>query len=137
MAKPYQGSALVTSRPEQSIAEVAAPLFREIANALDLGGQIELRSGAVTQAANTNLAMTTALHLAVFDRADEALLNDYEEMIKKQARTNQEGVIGLFEEHCSEALFLENPKSIRAAVEDEWDALPIVDRVVVEFARSP
>lgn len=116
--------------PEQSIAEVAAPLFREIANALDLGGQIELRSGGVLQAANTNLAMTTALHLAVFDRADEALLNDYEEMIK-QARTNQEGVIGLFE-GIVKGVILDNPKSIHAAVESEWDALPIVDRMVVE-----
>lgn len=116
--------------PEQSIAEVAKPLFREIANALDLGGQVELKSGAVVQAANTNLAMTTALHLAVFDRADEALLNDYEEMIK-QARTNQEGVIGLFE-GIVKGVILENPASIHAAVEAEWDALPIVDRVVIE-----
>lgn len=116
--------------PEQSIAEVAKPLFREIANALDLGGQVDLSSGAVVQAANTHLAMTTALHLAVFDRADEALLNDYEEMIK-QARTNQEGVIGLFE-GIVKGVILENPKSIHSAVEAEWDALPTVDRVVIE-----
>src|SRR6202042_3101120 len=84
----------------------------------------------VQQASNTNLAMTTALHLAVFDRGDEALLNDYEEMLK-QARTNQEGVVGLFE-GIVKGVILENPQSMHAAVEAEWDALPIVDRVVIE-----
>lgn len=116
--------------PEQSIFEIAKPLFREIANALDLGGQIELQPGAVIQASNANVAVTTALHLAVADRGDEALQNDYEEMLK-QARTNEKGVTGLFE-GIVRGVILENPKSIHAAVEAEWDALPIVDRVVVD-----
>jgi len=115
--------------PEQSILEVARPLFTQLMNVLDLGGQIVLSPGSVSQASNTNVAVTTALHLAVFDRSDEALLNDYEEMIS-QARTNQEGVVGLFE-GIVRGVILENPKSIHAPVEHEWDALPLVERVVV------
>jgi hypothetical protein len=115
--------------PTQSLAQVAEPLFREILNALDLGGQITLKGGAVDQACNTNVAVSTALHLSVFDRADEALLNDYEEMIA-QARKNEDGVIGLFQ-GIVKGVLLENPKSIQAAVESEWDALPLVDRVVI------
>jgi superfamily II DNA or RNA helicase len=66
----------------------------------------------------------------VFDRADEALLNDYEEMIE-QARTDGEGVVGLFE-GIVHGVLLENPVSIDQAVENEWDALPLVDRVVID-----
>jgi very-short-patch-repair endonuclease len=70
------------------------------------------------------------LHLAVFDRADEALLNDYEEMIA-QARKNEPGVVGLFE-GIVQGVLLENPISIHEAVEAEWDALPLVERVVID-----
>jgi len=116
--------------PDQSLANVARPLFRQIANAMDLGGQIDLEAGRVLEASNTNVVLSTALHLAVFDRADEALLNDYEEMIA-QARKNEPGVVGLFE-GIVKGVLLENPQSTHEAVEAEWDAMPLVDRVVID-----
>ena len=116
--------------PGESFADVARPLFSQIANAMDLGGQIEFTSGSVREATNTNVVLSTALHLAVFDRADEALLNDYEEMIK-QARTNEPGVIELFE-GIVRGVLVENPVSIARSVEEEWDELPLVDRVVID-----
>ncbi len=116
--------------PEQSLADVARPLFRQIAIALDLGGQIELEPGKVLEASNTNVLLSTVLHLAVFDRSDEALLNDYEEMIA-QARKNEPGVVGLFE-GIVQGVLLDNPKSIHEMVEAEWDALPLVERVVID-----
>ena len=120
---------IIYLNPGERLAGAARPLFRKIANALDLGGEIELDSGKMLEASNVNVVLSTALHLAVFDRADEALLNDYEEMIS-QARKNEPGVVGLFEGIVSGVL-LENPVSIHQAVEDEWDALPLVDRVVI------
>jgi hypothetical protein len=117
-------------KPEQNLADAARQLFRQIANAMDLAGQIELESGKVLEKSNTNVLLSTALHLAVFDRADEALLNDYEEMIA-QARKDDEGVVGLFE-GIVQGVLLENPKSLHEAVEAEWDALPVVDRVVID-----
>ena len=116
--------------PEQSLADVAGPLFRDITNVMDLGGQVDFSPGSVREAGNTSVLMSTALHLAVFDRADEALLNDYEEMIE-QARTDSEGVVSLFE-GIVHGVLLENPVSIDQAVENEWDALPLVDRVVID-----
>ncbi len=70
------------------------------------------------------------LHLAVFDRADEALLNDYEEMIS-QARRNEEGVVSLFE-GLVRSVLLEDPKSLHEAIEEEWNRTPLVDRVVID-----
>jgi hypothetical protein len=115
--------------PEDTFLEVAHPLFRDILNVLDLGERLDLAPGTVDQASNTQVAISTAIHLSVFDRADEALLNDYEEMIG-QARRNEQGVIGLFE-GIVRGVLVENPKSIQTAVDAEWDALPLVDRVVI------
>lgn len=57
--------------PEQSLAEVARPLFRKIANTMDVGGQIELETSKVLETSNTSIVLSTTLHFAVFDRADE------------------------------------------------------------------
>src|SRR5205085_6650558 len=108
----------------------AAPLFRKIANAMDLGDQVELASGGVKEARNASVLLSTAMHLAVSDRADEALLNDYEEMIA-QARTNAPGVVELFEGIVGGVL-MENPVSIDEAVAKEWNDLPLVDRMVID-----
>jgi AAA domain len=116
--------------PEQSIAEIANVLFRQIATAMDLGGEIELEAGSMREASTTHVSLTTALHIAVFDRADEALLNDYEEMIS-QARKNEPGVINLFEGIVSGVL-LDNPQSIHREVDEEWSNQALVDRVVID-----
>lgn len=116
--------------PDQSITDAVQPLFLRIANALDFGGEVELEPGRVTEAANTSVLLSTALHIAVFDRSDEALLNDYEEMIT-QARQNQPGVMELFQDIVGSVL-VENPKSITPEVDAQWDNRPMVDRVVID-----
>lgn len=116
--------------PDENLADIARPLFRKIANAMDLGGQIELEAGPIKEASNANIYLSTALHIAVSDRSDEALLNDYEEMIT-QARLNQPGVMELFQGMVGSVL-LENPKSIASVVDAEWDGRSMVDRVVID-----
>jgi Mrp family chromosome partitioning ATPase/very-short-patch-repair endonuclease len=115
---------------EQSLADAARPLFHQVASAMDLAGQIEFEAGKLSEASTTSVILSTALHLAVFDRSDEALLNDYEEMIA-QARKNEPGVLELFQ-GIVKGVLLENPTSIHQAVETEWDSLPLVDRVVID-----
>ena len=115
--------------PAQSVLDVAGPLFGQLASAMDLAGQIEL-GGRAAQASNTWVHLSNAIHIGAFDRADEALLNDYEEMIV-QARSNAPGVVSLFEKIVRGAL-IEEPVSARAQVEAAWDALPLVDRTVVD-----
>ncbi|MFC0590776.1 AAA domain-containing protein [Novosphingobium aquiterrae] len=116
--------------PDQSITSAVQSLFQKIANALDLGGQVELKPGPVLEASNTSVLLSTALHIAVFDRSDEALLNDYEEMIS-QARQNQPGVMDLFQGIVGSVL-VENPKSITGEIDAQWDGRSLVDRVVID-----
>ena len=117
-------------KPEENYAEVAEPLFRKIATALDLGGQVDLIPGRPKEASNTLVSLSSALYIAVFERSDEALLNDYEEIIS-QARNNAPGVVQLFEGIIQGALF-KNPQSIHAEVESSWDSLPVSDRMVID-----
>ncbi len=116
--------------PGQSVLAAAAPMFRELATAFDLAGQLELTPDREDRAATADLTLSTALHFAAFDSADEALLNDYEEMIE-QARLNKDGVIGLFE-RIVQGVLTENPVSAHRDIDGGWDALPFVDRLVAD-----
>ncbi len=116
-------------QPEQSIFEVAAPLFRSLANAMDLGGKIALGSNN-PDASTSDIRLSSALYLAAAERSDEALLNDYEEIID-MARRGGSAIVDLFEGLVGDVL-LRNPISIRQQVEDEWDGLPMVDRMVFD-----
>ncbi len=116
-------------QPEQSVFEVANQLFRSVANAVDLGGQVQLGSGH-PDASTTSVRLSSSLYLAAAERSDEALLNDYEEIIDL-ARKGGAAIVDLFEGIVGDVL-LRNPISIKAEVEQEWDALPIVDRMVFD-----
>ncbi|BCY02060.1 hypothetical protein PszF2a_18490 [Stutzerimonas stutzeri] len=116
-------------KPEQSIYEEARVLFQRVANAMDLGGKINLSSTA-PDASTVEAGLSSALFLAAYERSDEALLNDYEEILDSLKRGGS-AVVNLFEGIVGGAL-RDNPKSIARAVEDEWDSLPMVDRVVYD-----
>lgn len=114
---------------EQSIFELAHLLFRQVANAVDLGGQIELSSSA-PEASTSNLGLSTALHLAAFERSDEALLNDFEEIID-QAKRGGSALVDLFEGMVN-GILMKNPVPIGPKVEAAWEGLPLVDRLVTD-----
>lgn len=115
--------------PEQSIYEIARNLFGLVTNAMDLAGQIELSSRA-GDASTADVTLSTAMHLCVFERGEEALVNDYEELIKL-ARTGGGAVVDLFEKMVRGVLE-ENPRSITAEIEAQWEAMPLTERLVFD-----
>ena len=115
--------------PEQSIFELAHLLFRQVANAVDLGGRIELSSSA-PEASTSNVGLSSALHFAAFERSDEALLNDFEEIID-QAKRGGSALVDLFEGMVNGVL-MKNPVPIGPNVESVWEGLPLVDRLVTD-----
>lgn len=115
--------------PSQSLFEVAHALFRRVANAVDLGGRVDLSSSS-SEASTSSVSLSPALHLAAFERADEALLNDFEEIID-QARKGGSKLVDLFH-GMVEGVLMRNPVPIGTRVEEAWDALPIVERMVFD-----
>lgn len=116
-------------QPQQSIFEEARRLFDLVANAMDLAGQIHLGPTAV-DASNTEVVLGSSVYLCAFEKGAESLVNDYEALIN-MARQGGGAVVDLFEKLVQGAL-QENPKSIRSAVEEQWDGLSLVDRMVFD-----
>lgn len=115
--------------PEQSILEVAKGLFNAVAASLGLAGQTDLSSRSADASA-ADVCLSPALHLCAFERGEESLVNDYEEIITL-ARQGGSEIVDLFERMVG-GILTENPVSIAKSVESEWDGLPLVDRMVFD-----
>lgn len=115
--------------PAQSVFEIARQYFRLVVNAVDLAGQIEFSSRSA-DASNAEVGLSTGLYFAAFEQGEEALVNDYEALIDA-ARQGGSKMVDLFE-GMVKGILNENPVSIAQEVEDHWNALPMVDRLVFD-----
>ena len=114
---------------ENSILSVLEPLVNKIQEAFGLVNEpFRLTDGPVQQISDTNVSINNALYICAFEKSDEALLNDYEEMLS-QARNNEAGVVELFQGIVG-GLLTENPISIENEIERQWDDLSVANRVV-------
>ncbi len=100
--------------------------------AFELAGDIDLRLKRLQTVSSPNLKMSNSAYLAVFDKSDEALLNDYEEMLAA-FNENQKAAAELFE-NIIRSFLLDEPQSVREQIEEQWETTPIPDRLV---AMSP
>lgn len=127
---------IIYLQPEQSVFEVAQSLHTKVANALDFAGQAEFGAESA-EASNPELTLSSTLHLCAFEKGAEALVNDYEELITLARESAENGaagnaaMVGLFESMVKNIL-VDNPTSIRSAIDLEWDGLPLVDRLVFD-----
>lgn len=75
---------------------------------------------------NLTASLSNKSYLFLFDKSDEALINDYEEILSGEGN-----LLGAFTELIGQFIH-ENPASFVEEVEREWDGMPIGDRLVIE-----
>lgn len=120
----------ITFLSEHEIASnTMADILGKLVPAFDLPGAVRLGRDLGTQS-TTTLRMTSNAYFSVFDKADEALLNDYEEMLVA-IRENQREANDLFQ-GIMQAVLFEEPVSVAADVEKAWEETSIPERLVAE-----
>lgn len=98
----------------------------------DLTGEIDINRPVVQARDSSRLKLTKTAYIAAFDRGDESMLNDYEELLQAVSEDSQ-AVTQLFEDMIR-AILLEDPITVRPVVDKEWEDTPIPVRLV---AASP
>ena len=99
----------------------------ELLSHLSLSGNISFKSAAFNVANNTELKINNKTSIALFDKADESALNDYEELIKHLEENSKLGEI--FSKLLT-GFIDEEPEQIIEEVLDEWDETDTSDRLV-------
>lgn len=104
--------------------------FSRLVPAFEIASQLDLRKGGLQQASSPTFKLSTSAYFAVFDKSDESLVNDYEELLAAFSE-EQKGASRLFD-NIIQGFIFENPVSVTASVDSEWDGLAIPDRLVAD-----
>lgn len=112
-----------------SFAEVMQSLIDHWCAELALKPPINLSSPVDQKAHRSQLAITNALHFAAFDKADESLLNDYEELMAFLG--SDSGPAADFREIVS-GFLSKDPVNVNAEIDRDWSSTPIEGRLVFQ-----
>ncbi len=105
-----------------SMLEVFGNVLSDIVDYFRLSPEIDLVDAARQEAQGLSVAVSNSMYICIFDKSDEALVNDYEEILdlmKSQDADLIDSFTGLINDFIGSS-----PKSFKREVEDEWDRTP-------------
>jgi hypothetical protein len=120
------------SEHHDRLTHVLGEVVSEVENFFELKGSINFTQAEEMQARGADVHISNSLYLALFDKSDEALVNDYEEILGDLALDGGD-LSAAFNQLLADFL-QKNPEPVALEVEQEWDETETSDRLV---AASP
>ena len=93
-------------------------------------GEIILTNPASQIVKGMGVSISNACHICIFDKSDEAIINDYEEILVS-LKTPQEVTGNRFSSFVTHFIE-EEPLSFKEAVEKDWEDLPATSKLVYQ-----
>lgn len=103
-------------------------ILSEIINYFELDKSINLNKLDLQIAKSSSVRISNTCHVALFDKADEALVNDYEEIIRLLGSDNN--VLAEAFNKLIDDFIRKNPQPYNPEIEDDWDDTETSDRLV-------
>lgn len=104
-------------------------VFVEITNFFEASGRVSFSGSDPILAKGADVRISNSCYLCLFDKSDEALVNDYEEILTQLGEDGGE-LSGAFNELLADFLH-NNPEACNPEIEQEWDNTDTPDRLVV------
>jgi hypothetical protein len=101
-------------------------ILTEIINLFELNNKIEIDKPDIQISKNLYITVSTNIYIALFDKSDEALLNDYEDILN--AATDSHLMEG-FQKLVDDFIY-KNPESVAKPIRDEWDEKDVAEKLV-------
>ncbi len=114
---------------ETDFLTVISTVLQELINVLHLDGTIDIRNPAHQVAKSQSVKLSNDCYFALFDKADEALVNDYEEILRLLSLGKDNPLAVAFQKLIDDFI-RKDPQSFTLKVEDEWDKSSPSERLV-------
>lgn len=111
----------------EDLQVILTEILTEIGNFFEVNGRIDFSDTKIVVAKGASARLSNSCYLCLFDKSDEALVNDYEEIVQQ---LNEDG--GSLAESFNKLLgdFLHNnPQPFNPEVEKEWDNTETTERL--------
>ncbi len=110
--------------------ELINEILSEITNFFELDKSIDLRKPEIQVAKSFSVRVSNNCHVALFDKSDEALVNDYEEILKLLA-ADDNVLAGAFNNLIDDFIHKE-PKKFDLEIQEEWNKKETQDKLVFQ-----
>lgn len=111
---------------EKDLHLVLQETLTEITNFFELDGKIQVAKPDIQMSKNLYVSVSTNIYVALFDKSDEALLNDYEDILNApEDSALMRGFQVLIEDFIHK-----NPESVNRPIADAWDEKTVDERLV-------
>lgn len=111
---------------EKDLHLVLQETLTEITNFFELDGKIQVAKPDIQTSKNLYVSVSTNVYVALFDKSDEALLNDYEDILNAP----ENGPLMQGFQVLIEDFIHKNPESVNGPIADEWDDKGVDERLV-------
>ena len=127
----YEGDRKFYISEIENLSELINELITSLISKLRLDGKMDLNKTDPQLVISTDKSSTFKISnnfsLSVADKSDEALINDYEEILEMLNGTSDE-VLEMFKKIISDFL-LNEPEVITEELADEWDSMSVGERL--------
>lgn len=111
---------------EEDLPLVLQDTLTEITNFFSLDERLQVAKPDIQTSKSLYLTATTNIYIALFDKSDEALLNDYEDILNAAEDST---LIQDFQILIDDFIH-KNPESVAGPIRDEWDSKGVDERLV-------
>ena len=115
---------------EENLSERLTGIIQNLISKLRTDGNIDLKNSSKQISKGFEFAVSNNCYFCVFDKSDEALVNDYEDILSKILEGDSD-VAAMFKQLITDFLINE-PEVVNENIEDEWDGLEVNDRLNYE-----
>ena len=113
---------------QENLSKRLNGIINNIIPKLRLEGNIDLSNTNAQIAKNINFVISNNCSICVFDKSDEALINDFEDILTKISEGEDSEIVELFKSIIGDFLMNE-PEVINETLEDSWDGMNVSERL--------
>ena len=111
---------------EKDLPNVLQETLTEITNFFGLENRVQVANPEIQKSKSLYVSVSTNIYVSLFDKSDEALLNDYEDILNAEADGSlMQGFQVLIDDFIHK-----NPESIARPIREDWDNKGVDERLV-------
>ncbi|MDO8735705.1 MAG: hypothetical protein Q7K29_01285, partial [Thermoleophilia bacterium] len=112
----------------EDFAKLINTILQEISNFFELDNKVDISNNSAQSAKGFWTRISNACYICLFEKSDEALVNDYEDIL--QQIDSSDSVLAESFNVLIDDFVHKNPQPYNPEVEEEWDELPTSDKLV-------
>lgn len=116
------------SQHQDDFKSITREILSEIINFFDLDGSIEIDNADQQVAKSFLVRVSNSCYISLFDKSDEALVNDYEEIL--QLLSSEDSMLATAFNKLIEDFIHKDPLKIDIEIQEEWNDNEVQDKLV-------